>query len=156
MWMEASGRKTQSASKNDTPVVIRLIVFMTKPLSKIRKMVVLRDHMCETISQLIRKLKKQIYHYSFLTLDWKTNGTSALRNHLQNACWKSPFYKKIDKNKQSTLCFNPKGLEEGSGTLASHKFIQDKCRYLLGLMCIKDNRPFSVVDDEGLRDFVWG
>nr|KAJ0220731.1 hypothetical protein LSAT_V11C200070700 [Lactuca sativa] len=84
------------------------------------------------------------------------NGTSALLSHLTNVCKNSPLYKKTDLKRQSTLSFKPtnKGAS-GSGSLATHSFNQEKCRLALAKMCIKDNRPFSVVDDEGFREFVW-
>ena len=77
-------------------------------------------------------------------------------NHLNSVCRTSPIYKKSDLKKQSTLSFKPtsKG-GSGSGSLTTHSFSQERCREALGKMCIKDNRPFSVVDDEGLREFAW-
>ncbi|KAJ0714852.1 putative HAT dimerization domain, ribonuclease H-like superfamily, hAT-like transposase, RNase-H [Helianthus annuus] len=84
----------------------------------------------------------------------KTNGTSPLRYHLLRVCNKSPLYKKADL-KQSKLSFKPKSSGEGIGSLASHSFSQEKCKISLARMCIKDNQPFSIVDDEGFREFVW-
>ncbi|KAJ9551947.1 hypothetical protein OSB04_015992 [Centaurea solstitialis] len=76
--------------------------------------------------------------------------------HLTNVCRTSPLYKKSLPQKQSTLSFKPtiKGGSE-SGSLATHSFSQENCRLALGRMYIKDNKPFSVVDDEGLREFAW-
>ncbi|KAL4579496.1 hypothetical protein LXL04_015645 [Taraxacum kok-saghyz] len=31
----------------------------------------------------------------------------------------------------------------------------EKCRLRLAKMCIKDNRPFSIVDDEGFKEYSW-
>ena len=39
--------------------------------------------------------------------------------------------------------------------MATYSFSQERSREALGKMCIKDNRPFSVVDDKGLRGFAW-
>ncbi|KAK9053724.1 hypothetical protein SSX86_024798 [Deinandra increscens subsp. villosa] len=88
----------------------------------------------------------------------KMNGTSSLRYHLLHVCTTSPVYKKLDKKdmkKQTVLGFKQPNGGETSGSLACHKFNQEKCRNLLARMCAKDNRPFSIVEDEGLREFVW-
>ncbi|KAL4579443.1 hypothetical protein LXL04_015591 [Taraxacum kok-saghyz] len=81
-------------------------------------------------------------------------GTSGLLNHLRNTCKTSGIYKEHtnDPNKQSNLNFKPKDTEDG-GSLAKHSFSQENCRLKLAKMCIKDNRPFSVVDDEGFQDY---
>ncbi|KAL4573738.1 hypothetical protein LXL04_020555 [Taraxacum kok-saghyz] len=81
-------------------------------------------------------------------------GTSGLLNHLRNACKTSGIYKEHtnDPNKQSNINFKPKDTEDG-GSLAKHSFSQEICRLKLAKMCIKDNRPFSVVDDEGFQDY---
>ncbi|KAL4555291.1 hypothetical protein LXL04_037907 [Taraxacum kok-saghyz] len=88
----------------------------------------------------------------------KKNGTSAMGNHLKLYCSKSPVYnpslgKSGDSKKQSVLSFK-KG-ESGDSYLAVHSFNQDKCRKSLAYMCIKDNQPFSIVDDEGFREYSW-
>ena len=82
--------------------------------------------------------------------------TSGLLNHLRNTCKTSGIYKEHtnDPNKQSNLNFKPKDTEDG-GSLAKHSFSQENCRLKLAKMCIKDNRPFSVVDDEGFQDYSW-
>ncbi|KAL4580115.1 hypothetical protein LXL04_016295 [Taraxacum kok-saghyz] len=88
----------------------------------------------------------------------KKNGTSAMGNHLKLYCTKSPVYnpslgKSGDSKKQSVLSFK-KG-ESGDSYLTAYSFNQDKCRKSLAHMCIKDNQPFSIVDDEGFREYSW-
>nr|KAJ0196447.1 hypothetical protein LSAT_V11C700370030 [Lactuca sativa] len=84
------------------------------------------------------------------------NGTSALLSHLTNVCKNSPLYKKLDLKRWSTLSFKPTNKwANGSGSLTTHSFSQEKCRLALAKICIKDNWPFSVVDDEVFREFVW-
>ncbi|KAJ0479669.1 putative transcription factor/ chromatin remodeling BED-type(Zn) family [Helianthus annuus] len=104
-----------------------------------------------------KSAEKSTCHYckKLIKAGTKANGTSDIWTHLKQACSKSPIYKKVDNKKQSKLAFKPKSMGEDGGSLASHTFSQEKCRKLLARMCIKDNLPFSVVDDEGLREFVW-
>ncbi|GJX71223.1 zinc finger BED domain-containing protein RICESLEEPER 2-like protein [Tanacetum coccineum] len=87
----------------------------------------------------------------------KKNGTSTLASHLTNVCRTSPLYKKnIDSKKQATLGFKP--ISEGDitgGSLATHSFSQERCRKALARLCIKDNQPFSIVDNEGFQDYSW-
>lgn len=87
----------------------------------------------------------------------KKNGTSALSNHLINVCRTAPTYKKnIDLKKQVTLGFKP--VSEGDiagGSLATHSFSQERCRKALARLCIKDNQPFSIVDNDGFQDYSW-
>ncbi|KAI3521612.1 hypothetical protein L1887_11083 [Cichorium endivia] len=86
----------------------------------------------------------------------RMNGTSTILARLKNVCRTSPFYKKKEPKKQSTLRFKPTNEGAcGSGSLATHLFSQEKCKLALVKMCIKENHPFSVVDDEGFREFVW-
>ncbi|XP_052620942.1 zinc finger BED domain-containing protein RICESLEEPER 4-like [Lactuca sativa] len=85
----------------------------------------------------------------------KKNGTSTMSYHLKNVCKRSPLYKKTNMKKQSTLNFKPAIKGEFGGSLTSHHFNQEKARKFLARMCIKDNRPFSIVDDEGFKEFVW-
>ncbi|CAH1427418.1 unnamed protein product [Lactuca virosa] len=86
----------------------------------------------------------------------KGNGTSSLLSHLVDSCRRSPGYEGKDKDakKQTKLSFKSEGTEVG-GPLAKHSFSQEKCRLALGKMCIKDNRPYIIVDDEGFKEFVW-
>ncbi|PWA70875.1 zinc finger, BED-type [Artemisia annua] len=93
--------------------------------------------------------------WTVLAAGTKRNGTSTLIQHLKSVCKKSPVYKKSDLKNQATLSFNPVTMGEPSGGLASHTFSQAKCKKSLARMCIIDNRPFSVVDDQGLQEFVW-
>ncbi|PWA39457.1 zinc finger BED domain-containing protein RICESLEEPER 2 [Artemisia annua] len=95
------------------------------------------------------------YCKTVLAAGTKRNGTSTLIQHLKNVCKKSPVYKKSDLKNQATLSFKPVTMGEPSGGLASHTFSQAKCKKSLARMCIIDNRPFSVVDDQGLQEFVW-
>ncbi|GJW21802.1 zinc finger BED domain-containing protein RICESLEEPER 2-like protein [Tanacetum coccineum] len=41
------------------------------------------------------------------------------------------------------------------GSLATHSFSQERCRKALARLCIKDNQPFSIVDNEGFQDYSW-
>ncbi|GJV04185.1 zinc finger BED domain-containing protein RICESLEEPER 2-like protein [Tanacetum coccineum] len=87
----------------------------------------------------------------------KKGGRSTLASHLTNVCRTSPLYKKnIDSKKQATLGFKP--ISEGDitgGSLATHSFSQERCRKALARLCIKDNQPFSIVDNEGFQDYSW-
>ncbi|GKB15279.1 hypothetical protein Tco_0849202 [Tanacetum coccineum] len=95
------------------------------------------------------------YCKKVLAAGTKRNGTSTLIQHLKNVCKKSPVYKKVNLKNQATLSFKPITLGETSERLASHSFSQAKCRKSLAQMCIIDNRPFSVVDDQGFVEFIW-
>ena len=95
------------------------------------------------------------YCKTVLAAGTKRNGTSTLIQHLKSVCKKSPVYKKSDLKNQATLSFKPILMGEPSRGLASHTFSQAKCKKSLARMCIIDNRPFSVVDDQGLQEFVW-
>ncbi|GJZ95215.1 zinc finger BED domain-containing protein RICESLEEPER 2-like protein [Tanacetum coccineum] len=44
---------------------------------------------------------------------------------------------------------------EYGGNLVSHSFNQERCRKAVARMCIKDNQPFSIVEDEGFSELVW-
>ncbi|GKD91953.1 zinc finger, BED-type containing protein [Tanacetum coccineum] len=44
---------------------------------------------------------------------------------------------------------------ESGGNLVSHSFNQERCRKAVARMCIKDNQPFSIVEDEGFSELVW-
>nr|GEX87901.1 zinc finger BED domain-containing protein RICESLEEPER 2-like [Tanacetum cinerariifolium] len=51
-----------------------------------------------------------------------------------------------------------KPISEGDitcGSLATHSFRQERCRKALARLCIKDNQPFSIVDNEGFQDYSW-
>nr|GEX08383.1 zinc finger BED domain-containing protein RICESLEEPER 2-like [Tanacetum cinerariifolium] len=64
--------------------------------------------------------------------------------------------KNIDLKKQATLGFKP--ISEGDiagGSLATHSFSQERCRKALAQLCIKDNQPFSIVDNEAFQDYSW-
>ncbi|XP_071741019.1 uncharacterized protein [Rutidosis leptorrhynchoides] len=83
----------------------------------------------------------------------RTHGTSSMSYHLKNVSKRSRVYKK--KGYEKTNHFEPKAQHFGGwGSLAFQSFSQEKARKSLARMCIKDNRPFSVVDDEGLREFI--
>nr|GEW91316.1 zinc finger, BED-type [Tanacetum cinerariifolium] len=60
-----------------------------------------------------------------------------------------------DKKKQTKLSFKPATMGESGGTLVSHSFNQERCRKAVARMCIKDNQPFSIVEDEGFSELVW-
>ncbi|GKB33460.1 zinc finger BED domain-containing protein RICESLEEPER 2-like protein [Tanacetum coccineum] len=60
-----------------------------------------------------------------------------------------------DKKKQTKLSFKPATMGESGGTLVSHSFNQERYRKAVARMCIKDNRPFSIVEDEGFSELVW-
>ncbi|KAL4578477.1 hypothetical protein LXL04_014600 [Taraxacum kok-saghyz] len=83
----------------------------------------------------------------------KKHGTSAMSYHLKNVCRRSPLFRKGYMKNHATLNFKPKPKGESGGSLASHHFNQEKARKFLARMCIKDNKPFSMVDDEGLMEF---
>ncbi|GJS48792.1 zinc finger BED domain-containing protein RICESLEEPER 2-like protein [Tanacetum coccineum] len=86
----------------------------------------------------------------------RTHGTSSMSSHLKFSCPTSPVRVKVtDKKKQSKLSFKPSTLGVSGSTLVTHSFSQEKCRKSIARMCIKDNQPFSIVDDEGFKELVW-
>nr|GEW98540.1 hypothetical protein [Tanacetum cinerariifolium] len=95
------------------------------------------------------------YCSTVLAANSKQNGTSTLGNHLKNICVTSPLYRSKDKKKQTKLSFKPATMGESGGTLVSHSFNQERCRKAVARMCIKDNQPFSIVEDEGFSELVW-
>ncbi|GJX37006.1 zinc finger BED domain-containing protein RICESLEEPER 2-like protein [Tanacetum coccineum] len=95
------------------------------------------------------------YCGTVLAANSKQNGTSTLGNHLINVCVTSPLYRSKDKKKQTKLSFKPATMGESGGTLVSHSFNQERCRKAVARMCIKDNQPFSIVEDEGFSELVW-
>ena len=86
----------------------------------------------------------------------KQNGTSTLGYHLKFVCTTSPLYRTEDNKKQTTISFKPATMGESGGSLVSHSFNQERCRKAVARMCIKDNRPFSIVEDEGFQELMWG
>ncbi|PWA50518.1 zinc finger, BED-type [Artemisia annua] len=48
----------------------------------------------------------------------------------------------------------PATMGESGGSLVSHSFNQERCRQAVARMCIKDNRPFSIVEDEGFQELM--
>ncbi|GJS88371.1 zinc finger, BED-type containing protein [Tanacetum coccineum] len=96
------------------------------------------------------------YCKTWIASGTRKHGTSAMGNHLKFSCTTSPVYEKVtDRKKQSTLNFKPSSLGQSGSSLVTHSFSQEKCRKSIARMCIKDNQPFSIVDDEGFREFVW-
>lgn len=85
----------------------------------------------------------------------KQNGTSTLGYHLKFVCTTSPLYRTEDKKKQTTISFKPATMGESGGSLVSHSFNQERCRKAVARMCIKDNQPFSIVEDEGFQELMW-
>ncbi|CAI9296930.1 unnamed protein product [Lactuca saligna] len=96
------------------------------------------------------------YCSTMMCANSKKNGTSAIGNHLRLYCPTSPVYdpkgKVGDTKKQSVLSFKKVG-DSGATSLEVHSFSQEKCRNSLARMCIKDNQPFSIVEDEGFREY---
>ncbi|PWA89561.1 zinc finger, BED-type [Artemisia annua] len=84
----------------------------------------------------------------------KENGTSTLGYHLKSVCTTSPLYRTADKKKQTTISFKPATMGESGGSLVSHSFNQERCRKAVARMCIKDNQPFSIVEDEGFQELM--
>nr|KAJ0212011.1 hypothetical protein LSAT_V11C400185890 [Lactuca sativa] len=96
------------------------------------------------------------YCSTMMCANSKKNGTSAMGNHLRLYCPTSPVYdpkgKVGDTKKQFVLSFKKVG-DSGATSLEVHSFSQEKCRNSLARMCIKDNQPFSIVEDEGFREY---
>ncbi|KAK1438212.1 hypothetical protein QVD17_04018 [Tagetes erecta] len=163
--MEPSGSETRSVSKNDAPVIDVDEENLKEANNVVDEETVEKDDIeCGNKRSYVwdhftldknKEKAKCSFCKKWIGVDSKKHGTSGMSSHLKSACKTSPYYKKVDKSKQSTLNFK-KGLGEGTATLVAHKFNQETCRHLLAVMCMKDNRPFSVVDDEGFREFVWG
>ncbi|PWA61144.1 zinc finger, BED-type [Artemisia annua] len=84
----------------------------------------------------------------------KENGTSTLGYHLKSVCTTSPLYRTEDKKKQAKISFKPATMGESGGSLVSHSFNQERCRKAVARMCIKDNQPFSIVEDEGFQELM--
>ncbi|PWA42515.1 zinc finger, BED-type [Artemisia annua] len=85
----------------------------------------------------------------------KQNGASTLGHHLKFVCTTSPLYRTKDKKKQTTISFKPATMGESGGSLVSHSFNQQRYRKAVARMCIKDNQPFSIVEDEGFSELMW-
>ncbi|VFQ89719.1 unnamed protein product [Cuscuta campestris] len=88
------------------------------------------------------------YCKQMIKCDSKKNGTSGLGKHLKMYCRKSPCYKQPDM-KQKTLSFTPPQPSSRKSDVKGNMYNQEGCRMALARMCIKDNRPFSIVEDEG-------
>ena len=109
----------------------------------------------EALKKGAKKLKCPYCTTEFCA-NMKKNGTSAMGSHLKTVCHKSHVYVPlgIRGKKQFVLSFKKTG-ESGASSLEIHSFNQDKCRKSLARMCIKDNQPFSIVEDEGFREYSW-
>ncbi|KAL4369536.1 hypothetical protein GQ457_05G016790 [Hibiscus cannabinus] len=92
------------------------------------------------------------YCKRMIKCDSKKNGTSGLGKHLKMYCRQSPCYKLPDK-KQKTLNFSPPQPLSGKSDVKGNMYNQVACRMALARMCIKDNRPFSIVEDEGFVEY---
>ncbi|VFQ87113.1 unnamed protein product [Cuscuta campestris] len=90
------------------------------------------------------------YCKRMIKCDSKKNGTSGLGKHLKMYCRKSPCYKQPDM-KQKTLSFTPPQPSSRKSDVKGNMYNQEGCRMALARMCIKDNRPFSIVEDEGFK-----
>nr|KAJ0202539.1 hypothetical protein LSAT_V11C500254960 [Lactuca sativa] len=105
----------------------------------------------EAVKKSAKKVKWP-YCPTMMCANSKKNGTSAMGSHLRLYCPKSlvddPKGKVGDTKKQSVLSFKKLG-DLGATSLEVLSFSQEKCRNSLVRMCIKDNQPFSIVEDEG-------
>ncbi|GJS59495.1 zinc finger, BED-type containing protein [Tanacetum coccineum] len=96
------------------------------------------------------------YCKAWLASGSRKHGTSTMGSHLKFRCPTSPVRVKVtDMKKQSKLSFKKSTLGQSGSTLVTHSFSQEKCRKSIARMCIKDNQPFSIVDDEGFKELVW-
>lgn len=81
-----------------------------------------------------------------------------MRSHLNLCCTRYLVYNSIakhgDTKKQYVLSFKKMG-DSGATSLEVHSFSKEKCRNSLARMCIKDNKPFSIVEDDGCMDYSW-
>ncbi|KAL7132191.1 hypothetical protein ABFS83_12G055500 [Erythranthe nasuta] len=94
--------------------------------------------------------------------DTKNNGTSAMLKHLKAVCRTSPIFKgkkgaHNDGKNQKTIGFKIEQKQIGRHgiSVVNHSISQERCRKVIARMCIKENRPFSIVDDEGFREMLW-
>lgn len=75
---------------------------------------------------------------------------------MKNTCKTCLVLKGKNVKKQKTLeCFPVSCKSESGKTLEIHEFSQERCHKSLAKMCIKDNRPFSIVGDEGFIEYTW-
>ncbi|CAI9294056.1 unnamed protein product [Lactuca saligna] len=109
----------------------------------------------DVVKKGVKKVKFP-YCSTMMCANSKKNGTIAMGNHLRLYCPTSPIYdpkgKVGDTKKQSVLSFKKVG-DSGATSLEVHSFSQEKCRNSLARMCIKDNQPFSIVEDEGFKEY---
>nr|GEU61539.1 zinc finger BED domain-containing protein RICESLEEPER 2-like [Tanacetum cinerariifolium] len=168
--MEPSGSKASEAQSKDKGNVPVIDVDSENVNQRVD------EHIDEHVSDHVDEQKKRRYksfvwdHFpciegateakcpycgTVLAANSKQNGTSTLDNHLINVCVTSPLYRSKDKKKQTKLSFKPATMGESGGTLVSHSFNQERCRKAVARMCIKDNQPFSIVEDEGFSKLVW-
>ncbi|XP_062085714.1 zinc finger BED domain-containing protein RICESLEEPER 1-like [Humulus lupulus] len=82
--------------------------------------------------------------------DSRRVGTSSLWVHLNNQCKKYPY--RVADKKQKLLSFQSGN--DGGGNLLAVTFNKERCRKALAKFVIKDEQAFSVVEGEGLKEFV--
>lgn len=88
----------------------------------------------------------------------RKNGTGSMKTHLFKSCRKSPLRDNRDR-KQKILQFEAlskveREKVEDTHNIRNHTFNQERLRKKIALMCIKDNQPFRVVENEGFVELL--
>ncbi|KAM6545744.1 hypothetical protein CsatB_026480 [Cannabis sativa] len=88
----------------------------------------------------------------------KLNGTSTLRNHIENQCKKYPLSVRVEDKKQKLLSLTKKSggedTEECASSLVAVSWSKEGARQSLAKYIILDELPFIHVEGEGFRQFV--
>ena len=80
----------------------------------------------------------------------KKNGTSNLKNHIKVQCKRFP--ERGDRN-QAKVCFDK--LKGEGANLVTHKYDPETLREYVSRMIVKDELPFSFVENEGFRELFY-
>ncbi|OMO74048.1 putative Zinc finger, BED-type [Corchorus capsularis] len=85
----------------------------------------------------------------------KKNGTSSMKNHIENSCPKSPLRVATttieQDSSQTQLTFNVEEGGNGSGSVGTWKFSQKATRKVVATMIIIDELPFRFMEAKGFR-----
>lgn len=85
--------------------------------------------------------------------DSRKNGTSSINSHMES-CLQNLAHSHLKQSQLSLQQLRDGNESIGVGSLTTWKFDQELCRKKLAEMIIIDEQPFSIVENEGFRDFV--
>ncbi|KAL6129244.1 hypothetical protein ACLB2K_072597 [Fragaria x ananassa] len=89
------------------------------------------------------------YYPQTYTSDSRSNGTSTMKDHVTLQCRKSPVY--VRSKRQRKLSFEP---TEKGGNLVAIAFENKTSKLACARMVVRDELPFSFVENEGFREFM--